>query len=106
MQTIIDFIKNNYEWAFSGIGVTILSAIGGMIWYRKTKRGRESKNIQIIDSESKGIQAVGSINVNSPATRRSSANSSESAIKQSITHNSSGIQSGGDVNIDSKDPKH
>lgn len=98
MQAIIDFIKNNYEWFFSGVGVLFLTLIGNWIFKKRTG----NKNIQIIDNESMGIQAVGSVYVNSVLSRQPLPNRTESQDEQSINHHSSGIQAGGDININSE----
>lgn len=96
MQTIIDLIKNNYEFCFSGIGASVLVLILG--WVFEAKR-RKRISTQKIDKNSSGIQAGGSININHRPSGNANQNKPKSEIDQIITNNSSGIQSGGDINI-------
>lgn len=46
----MNFLKNNYQWIFSGIGVLILSIILGIGINKK-------KNVQKIGKNSKGVIA-------------------------------------------------
>lgn len=57
-EELLSWINDNKEWAFSGIGITILLAIWGMIKFflskkekpsvsQKQKSGKNSINIQI-----------------------------------------------------------
>lgn len=48
MEQIIDFISNNYEWIFSGIGVFIIS-----LFLIKKSKGQRQKVV----NNSVGIQA-------------------------------------------------
>ncbi len=100
MQTIIDLIKDNYEFCFSGIGASLLVLILG--WFFETKR-RKRVSTQKIDKNSSGIQAVGSININHQPSGNANQNKPKFEIDQTITNNSSGIQSGGDINITQSD---
>lgn len=48
----MEWIINNKEWIFSGIGVTFISLIIGLLWKNKSttmkqKSGKNSTNIQI-----------------------------------------------------------
>jgi hypothetical protein len=55
----MEFIMNNYEWIFSGIGVFVL----GLFIYRKTTN-LSVKQKQKIRNNSTGIQANGDVNIN------------------------------------------
>lgn len=55
MDQVMEFIKNNYQWLFGGIGVAIIGWIvhiffkkdGGMNIKQKQKAGDNSNNTQI-----------------------------------------------------------
>jgi|TARA_R100000789_G_C2980257_1_gene143253 hypothetical protein len=60
MNEIIDYIIAEKEWIFSGVGVFILS----IFLYRKSKSSKRFK--QKVSKDSKGIQAGGDVNINTP----------------------------------------
>lgn len=58
MKTIIDWITNNKEWIFSGLGISVL----GLLIKIFTKI-TNNKNIQKIKNNSNGIQIGGNLNI-------------------------------------------
>lgn len=59
MEAIINFLVEEKEWIFSGIGVFVL----GLFIYRKTTNS-SVKQKQKIGNNSTGIQANGNVNIN------------------------------------------
>jgi hypothetical protein len=59
MELIINFINEEKEWIFSGIGVFVL----GLFIYGKSSKS-SVKQKQKIGNNSTGIQANGDVNVN------------------------------------------
>ncbi|AWG22773.1 hypothetical protein FFWV33_15175 [Flavobacterium faecale] len=59
MDTIINYLIEEKEWIFSGIGVFIL----GFFFYRKTANTSVNQKQKISDN-STGIQANGDVNIN------------------------------------------
>lgn len=59
METIINFVIEEKEWIFSGIGVFVL----GLLIYGKTTN-LSVKQKQKIRNNSTGIQANGDVNIN------------------------------------------
>lgn len=57
ISQIIDWIVENQEWIFSGIGVTLLLGIIGFICKRFTKKSNEEKTIKI-EQKNKGKNAT------------------------------------------------
>lgn len=55
----MQWILNNKEWLFSGIGVLVLSAIMGLIFRKKSA----SKQIQKSGNNSTNYQAAGNITI-------------------------------------------
>ncbi|GHV88797.1 hypothetical protein AGMMS50267_11570 [Spirochaetia bacterium] len=55
---MIDFLKNNYQWIFSGIGVFI---IGLFIASKVINKNKQNQNIK---NHSTGYQANGSMTIN------------------------------------------
>lgn len=60
MDTIFDYLIEEKEWIFSGIGVFVL----GFFIYKRTTKSSVKQN-QKVGSNSSGIQANGDININS-----------------------------------------
>ena len=64
MDRILNFIINNKEWIFSGVGVAIIAGMIGMIFRRKRKKelniesGSRSTNIQAGDSAQITITSI------------------------------------------------
>lgn len=62
----MEWIKENAEWVFSGIGATILTIVVGILMNRKTdKSNLDKKNSQSINSgnNSNNIQGLENINI-------------------------------------------
>ncbi|MBL8098895.1 MAG: hypothetical protein JNK81_06915 [Anaerolineales bacterium] len=98
MQEILDLILSNIECCFSGLGAGLV--ILAISWFLDRKK-KNNISSQIIEKESSGIQAKGSVNINSKVS--SSTTQSNSEIQQAIRENSTGIQSGGNININDSD---
>lgn len=62
MVNNLKWIMENADWLFSGLGVTILTALGGIF----VKKKLDNKNSQTINSgnNSTNIQGGGNVNVN------------------------------------------
>lgn len=56
-DNIINWINENREWMFSGIGATVLIGIFGFIWKRFTKNSNKEKPI-IIKQKNDGENAT------------------------------------------------
>lgn len=64
---MIDWILNNKEWIFSGIGIAAISAIAGALRYFLKKKNKKevSKNINIHGDKSVYVENNdGEININ------------------------------------------
>ena len=57
MDLVINFIKGNYTWFFSGLGVFILTLV---VTFFVKKGG----NKNVIKGKSSGLQAQGDLNIN------------------------------------------
>ena len=60
ISQIINWIIENKEWIFSGIGVTLLLGIVGFIYKKFTKKSNEEKTIKIEQkNEGKNATQIG-----------------------------------------------
>ena len=59
---MLDFIHNNYQWIFSGIGVLIVSILINLVFKGKKKRKKLNQMI-ISGNNSNNIQTFGNINI-------------------------------------------
>lgn len=54
----MEFIKDNYEWLFSGFGVTVILAIWGLIWKKKkTEEANVTNNANVVINNNVGQTA-------------------------------------------------
>lgn len=68
MDYIIEYVKQNATWIFSGVGATILAGIGALV---RSALKRESSQKQSISAGSLGIQAGRDVNIrNADKARR------------------------------------
>ncbi len=56
MEQIIEWLKANKEWVFSGVGIAIISAILGIIFRKRSKNGINiAKNGGVISNKARDI---------------------------------------------------
>ncbi len=60
MDSLIDWVGDNMEWLFSGIGVLVLSAVGGLVF---KKRHTSSKQVIRSGDRSTNIQVGRDVNI-------------------------------------------
>jgi hypothetical protein len=60
MDAMIQYVKDNAEWIFSGIGVSVLAAI---VYLVRSTLKRQSSQRQSVDRRSTGIQAGGNVEI-------------------------------------------
>lgn len=63
MSVIVEWLKSNYQWFFSGLGVVIISGVIGLL---VTKNGGRVTQKQRSGSGSTNYQAGGNMTIGSP----------------------------------------
>lgn len=82
-SSLVKFFQDNYHWIFSGVGVAVVAwIINKLAGNRNTPTSSQS-----MSGGSKGIQAMGDVNINSPGAIPTDDSNSSSSTADELDDN-------------------